>query len=106
MTPAVTIEQLTLFAILAASLALFVWGRWRHDTVALGTLIASVAAGLVPAGAAFEGFSSPAVITVACVLVLSFGLQSSGAVDLLARRLLPRSAGRTRNGAKKSLPSS
>ena len=89
-------EQLILFAILAATLALFVWGRWRHDTVALGALIASVSAGLVPAGSAFEGFANPAVITVACVLVLSHGLQTSGAVDLMARGLLPESAGPSR----------
>ncbi len=95
-SPAVTGEQLILFAILAATLALFVWGRWRHDTVALGALIACVAAGLVPAGSAFDGFANPAVITVACVLVLSHGLQTSGAVDLMARGLLPESAGPSR----------
>jgi hypothetical protein len=32
------------------------------------------------------------VITVACVLVLSRGLQTSGAIDLLAQRVLPTSA--------------
>jgi di/tricarboxylate transporter len=86
-----------LFAILAASVVGFAWGRWRHDMVALAALLASVAAGLVPAPDAFAGFGHPAVITVACVLVLSHGLQTSGAIDLLSRRVLPQSAkaGRT-----------
>jgi len=53
-----------------------------------------VVAGLVPAGEAFAGFGHPAVITVACVLVLSQGLQNTGAVDWLARTVLPREAGR------------
>jgi di/tricarboxylate transporter len=54
-----------------------------------------VFAGLVPYGDAFAGFAHPAVITVACVLVLSHGLQTSGAVDALTRRVLPAKAGPT-----------
>jgi di/tricarboxylate transporter len=88
-----TLDQLVVLAILAATMGLFLWGRWRHDMVAIAALLAVVVAGLVPASAAFDGFSHPAVITVACVLILSQGLQSSGAVDLLARRVLPAEAG-------------
>ncbi len=90
---AITHDQTLILAILAATIALFLWGRWRHDMVALAALLATVAAGLVAPGAAFAGFGHPAVITVACVLVLSRGLQTSGAVDALTRRLLPREAG-------------
>ncbi len=85
--------QAAIFAILTATLGLFVWGRWRHDLVALAALLASVAAGLVPGEQAFSGFGHPAVITVACVLVLSSALQATGAVDALARLILPRKAG-------------
>ncbi len=88
-------DQGLLLAIGAATVALFLWGRWRHDMVGLGALLACVAAGLVPAESAFAGFGHPAVITVACVLVLSRALQSSGAVDALARRVLPAQAGPT-----------
>lgn len=49
--------------------------------------------GLVGAGDAFAGFGHPAVITVASVLVLSRGLQTSGAVDALTRVVLPGKAG-------------
>ncbi|NNU80156.1 TRAP transporter large permease subunit [Halovulum dunhuangense] len=88
-----TLDQGLIFAILALAVGLFLWGRLRHDVVALAALLAAVVLGLVPSDTAFEGFGHPAVITVACVLVLSHGLQSSGAVDLLARRALPREAG-------------
>ncbi|WPC04838.1 SLC13 family permease [Pseudomonas benzenivorans] len=88
-----TQDQGLIFAILAATVALFLWGRWRHDIVALGALLACVVTGLVPDQQAFAGFGHPAVITVACVLVLSYGLQSTGAVDALAHRLLPANAG-------------
>jgi di/tricarboxylate transporter len=83
-----------IFSILGASMGLFLWGRLRHDVVALAALLASVVAGLVPTDTAFEGFGHPAVITVACVLILSQGLQNTGAVDWLARSVLPREAGR------------
>ncbi|SEO14830.1 TrkA-C domain-containing protein [Pseudorhodobacter antarcticus] len=89
-----TSPQLLIFSILAAMMGLFLWGRFRHDVVALAALMVCVVAGLVPAGAAFVGFSHPAVITVACVLVLSQGLRNTGAVDWLARSILPRNGGR------------
>jgi di/tricarboxylate transporter len=86
-------EQLLILAILAITVAMFLWGRWRHDMVAAGALLACVLTGLLPTGEAFAGFGHPAVISVACVLVLSRALQLSGAVDVLARHALPKSAG-------------
>lgn len=89
-----TAPQITLFAILGATLSLFLWGKFRHDVVALAALMACVITGLVPADTAFAGFAHPAVITVACVLILSRGLQNTGAVDWLARAVLPSEASR------------
>ena len=88
-------DQATIMAILVAAIIMFVWGRFRHDIVAMGALLACVLAGLVPASEAFAGFGHPAVITVACVLVLGYGLQISGAVELYAKRLLPAASGPT-----------
>ena len=90
-----TVEQTIVVAILALAVIGFIWGRYRHDVVALGTLLVATAAGAVPAAQAFAGFGHPAVITVAAVLVLSGALQRTGAVDALARRLLPGGAGVT-----------
>ncbi|MFH7564168.1 SLC13 family permease [Oceanimonas smirnovii] len=86
-------SQITILSILAATVVLFMWGRWRHDMVASAALLACIFTGLVSADAAFDGLGHPAVITVACVLVLSKGLQSSGAVDVLARTFLPAQSG-------------
>ncbi|HSM21279.1 MAG TPA: SLC13 family permease, partial [Rubrivivax sp.] len=88
-----TNPQILILAILLATVAMFLWGRWRHDMVAAGALLACVVAGLVAPAEAFAGFGHPAVVTVACVLVLSHGLQSSGAVDVLTRAVLPARAG-------------
>ena len=90
-----TQDQFAVVAILGAAMGMFIWGKWRHDMVAIGALLACVFAGLIPGGDAFQGFGHPAVITVVCVLVLSHGLQATGAVDELARRVLPASAGQT-----------
>ncbi len=88
-----TTPQILIIAILLSTVAMFLWGRWRHDMVALGSLLACVVTGLVDPSVAFSGFGHPAVVTVACVLVLSRGLQASGAVDALARVALPGDAG-------------
>jgi di/tricarboxylate transporter len=90
-----TVDQTILLAIAAATLAAFLWGRWRHDVVAMAALLACVFSGLVGADETFAGFGHPAVVTVAAVLMLSHGLQITGAVNVLAARLLPSSGGPT-----------
>ncbi len=82
-----TIDQVVVFAILLATLVLFVWGRWRYDLVALGALLLVFVAGLVPGDQVFQGFGHPAVITVAAVLVISRGLLNAGVIDILSRHL-------------------
>ena len=72
-----TEPQIVIIVILVSMVALFVWGRWRHDFVAMAALLACVLTGLVPAGEAFVRFGHPAVVTVAGVLVLSGVLQST-----------------------------
>ena len=81
-------EQVAIFSILAGILALFAWGRIRYDVVAFMGLILCVLLGLVPVQDAFSGFSHPATITVAMVLILSRGLANSGVVDLIVSRLM------------------
>jgi len=82
-----TLDQAVLFAMLSATLVLFVWGRWRYDLVAVAALLLVFVAGLVPAERVFLGFGHPAVITVAAVLVISRGLLNAGVVDTMSRLL-------------------
>ncbi|MEE8443941.1 MAG: SLC13 family permease [Alphaproteobacteria bacterium] len=82
-----TFAQIFVLGLLVAVFGLFVWGRLRHDVVAILALLAATAAGTVPAGEMFAGFASPATVTVALVLVASRGLVNSGAVDLITRHL-------------------
>lgn len=48
-------DQLIVFAVLAATLGLFVWNRWRYDIVALAALLVVTLAGIVPPEKAFMG---------------------------------------------------
>jgi di/tricarboxylate transporter len=83
----ITIEQGIIFATIILTLILFITGRWRYDVVALIALLIVTLFGLIPVERTFSGFSNPAVITVAAVLVLSRGLQNSGIVDLIGQQL-------------------
>ena len=78
-------EEYLVFATLVLVLILFIWGRWRYDLVAMIALLFLTLCGLIPAEEAFYGFSHPAVITVAAVLILSRALKNAGIVDLIVR---------------------
>ena len=83
------VDQIVILTILAAIFALFLWGRWRYDVVAFAALLIAVVVGVVAPGDAFAGFSHPATVTVATVLILSRALTNSGVTDLIARAIEP-----------------
>lgn len=76
-----TTPQMLAFGILAGTMVLFVWGRLRYDLVAILALLASLAAGTVPAEKAFTGFSDDIIIIVASALVLSAAIARSGIIE-------------------------
>ncbi len=78
-------DEAILFGVLFLTLVMFAAGRIRYDIVALTALVTLTVVGIVPPSEAFLGFSHPAVITVAAVLVLSEVFRSSGIVDVLGR---------------------
>ena len=78
-------DEAILFGVLLLTLVMFAAGRVRYDIVALAALVILTVVGIVPPAEAFLGFSHPAVITVAAVLVLSEVFRSSGIVDVLGR---------------------
>lgn len=78
-------QQVAVCVVLVAALAMFIWGRWRYDLVALAALLTLAAAGIVPAAQVFSGFAHPAVVTVAAVLVVSRALTNAGVTDYLSR---------------------
>ena len=87
-----TTDQSILLLILFVLLFLLVWGRWRYDIVALGALFTASIFGLIPQAEMFAGFGNPATVTVIMVLIVSFGLTKSGAVEFVADAIEPISS--------------
>ena len=81
-----TLQQSFAFAIIIAMMAMFVWGRLRYDVVALLTLLAAIAVGIVPHDKAFSGFSDDIVIIVASALIVSGAMARSGVIERLVRQ--------------------
>lgn len=75
-------------SILAAAIYGFVSERQPPDLTALLALLALLVTGVLTPQEAFAGFAHPATISVAAVLVLSAGLERTGALGFLARRVL------------------
>ncbi len=84
-----TLDQALAFAIILGMMALFVWGRLRYDLVALLSLLAAIAAGIVPPEKAFTGFSDDIVIIVASALLVSAAVSRSGVIERVVRKLGP-----------------
>src|SRR5262245_39650258 len=84
-----TLDQSLALAIIAAMMALFVWGRPRYDIVACLALVAAVAFGLVKPQDAFSGFGNDIVIIVASALVVSRAIAQTGLIELLLQRISP-----------------
>ena len=87
-------DQGVVFAILAAAMVLFVWGRWRYDVVAVMALVACVVAGVVPMASAFNGFGHPAVVVVAVVLAVTRAFVTSGIVQRIGQMVTETIGGR------------
>jgi di/tricarboxylate transporter len=88
-----TLQQGLGFAVLAGAVAMFAWGRFRYDMVALGALLLAMVVGVVKPKAAFSGFTSDVVVIIACALVVSAAVARSGVVEMLVRPILGRLKG-------------
>jgi di/tricarboxylate transporter len=88
-----TLGQGSLFGLIILIFGFLIWGRFRYDLVAFSALLAAYLLGAVPREQVFSGFGHPAVIIIALVLVVSRGLSRSGAIELLARRVLDAARG-------------
>ena len=71
-------DQLILSIVIIGLLVFFISGKYRYDYVSLGALALLILFDIIKIENAFIGFSHPAVITVALVLLISKGLQDAG----------------------------
>lgn len=73
--------------VLGVAFLLFVTGWLQPDIIAMLVLVSLVLSRVVDPGDAFAGFSSFAVITIGALMVIGFGLEKTGVVAIVARRL-------------------
>ena len=83
-----TTDNILVLAILLIAIFLFASEKLRADVVALLLLLTLIITELVTIDEAFQGFASPAVVTVWAVFIISGSLQRSGVADVIARQLL------------------
>ena len=83
-----TFDQVFLFSLLIFIFSLLLWGRIRYDIVTIAALFIAYVVGVIPHEDVFSGFSHPATIIIALVLIVSRGLSNSGVIELLSRFLV------------------
>lgn len=83
-----TLEIALVFAILLVAVILFATGWMRMDVTALAVLSLLAVTGILTPAQAFAGFSSPAVITIGGMFVISAALARTGVASMLGRQML------------------
>ncbi|MDA2931108.1 SLC13 family permease [Acidobacteria bacterium AH-259-O06] len=77
-----------LSVIILGAVALFALDVFPVDKVSALVLSALVAFGLISPEQAIAGFGNPATVTVACMLALSYGIQSTGGLNYIANKIV------------------
>lgn len=83
-----TLKAAATVLILVAAIYSFVTEKVAPDLTALMAILALLVTGVLNPSEAFAGFSHPATISVAAVLVLSAGIEHTGALTFLVRRVM------------------
>ncbi len=87
-------DMMLVLAVLAITIALFVFEVVRVDVVALSVMVLLGLLGLVPSDQLFNGFASNAVISIIAVMILGAGLDRTGVMTVVAAFIL-RIGGKT-----------
>ncbi|WP_321975576.1 SLC13 family permease [Aureibaculum sp. 2210JD6-5] len=85
-----------MLSILAVTIALFIWGKFPPDIVALISMISLFLTGILDATETLSGFSNPTVIMIAALFIIGEGLSQTGWTALAGQKFV--------NWAGKSIP--
>ena len=83
-----TFEAWIMLAILVVMFALLVWSKLPAWIVFVGTLTVTMTLRLAPASDLLDGFANTGVATVAVLFPVAAGMYSTGAITLLADKLI------------------
>ena len=79
--------------LLAAAIAAFVTEAVSIELIAGLLMVGLILTGVLSPEAGISGFANPALVTIACMFVISNGILRTGAVGFLARRLIRLASG-------------
>jgi di/tricarboxylate transporter len=83
----ITWQILFVLAFVAVTFALMVWEKLSIDLVAMLAFSALLATGILTPAEAFKVFGNDAVITLACMFILSAALERTGVIEAVGHRL-------------------
>lgn len=82
-----SIDEIILISVVVIALIMIVSNRIRPDLVALCVLLALAFSGIISTSEALSGFSSPAVITLLGLFIITRALEVTGIIQWVGRRL-------------------
>lgn len=85
-----SLDAWLIVAILLATFAVLLLTRVPPVAVFLGALTLSVTLGLAPLDASLSGFSNSGVLTVGALFMVAAGMYSTGAINIIADKLIGR----------------
>ncbi|MFS4482960.1 SLC13 family permease [Hyunsoonleella sp. 2307UL5-6] len=77
-----------MLTILVITIALFVWGKFTPDIVALLSMISLFLTGILDAKETLSGFSNPTVIMIAALFIIGEGLSQTGWTALAGKKFV------------------
>jgi len=86
--PALSLEMITVFAILGMVVILLVFDLLRVDVVGLLVMASLPLTGILKPGEATAGLGSTAVVVLICVMVIGTSLNKTGIMSVVAQKIL------------------
>src|SRR6056297_138281 len=80
--------MIVLLVILAITIALFVWGKFPPDVVALLSMLALYLMGILDLSETLSGFSNPTVMMIAALFIIGEGLARTGWTALAGQKFI------------------
>lgn len=82
-----SIEIIIVFCVLLLSVVLFAFEVFPVDKIAFFILVSLLVFGLLKPEEAISGFSSPATISILCLMIIAIGLEDNGVISWLSKGL-------------------
>lgn len=82
-----TLEIIIVFTVLLSSVVLFALEVFPVDKIAFFIMVSLLILGLLSPEEAISGFSSPATISILCLMIIAIGLEDNGVISWLSQGL-------------------